>query len=93
MPMFTIVSVMLEGWVNWHAGAGVEDLAKMREGHRSYKEANILIFDPIEANELARAEAAAGEIDAALRQSIRLSLIPNARASAGSTPSCIIRAG
>ena len=66
MPMFTVISFVMEGWVDWHAGRLKDGLSKLREGHTSYKEGHILVFDPLIATELARDEAAYGEIDAAL---------------------------
>ena len=66
MPMFTVVSIVMEGWVNWRAGRWKEGLEKLREGHRSYKDGHILIFDPLVANELARAETAFGDPETAL---------------------------
>jgi predicted ATPase/class 3 adenylate cyclase len=66
MPMFMVVSTVMDGWIEREVQRGDHGLAQMRDGVLSYREQQMKVFAPLFESELARSEAESGENDAAL---------------------------
>jgi predicted ATPase len=66
MPQFAEFGYYSEAWAAWTVGDRKANMAKMREGVALHRANRIVVRTPLYQANLAEAEAAAGEIDAAL---------------------------